>query len=167
MKTLKSIFKGLNIFAVLFACVLISACSNGISGEGGKKEGASNGKAYISAVSLGNGERAIVPTGSFDLKGDDIYKYVLSARPAGGTKDLELGHWVRTEDEDGDPLNAYYAMEKDLREGAIQLGTGAYIFTIQVYVLPDGITYEGEDAAEDGEEAEETSIDSQAILVLE
>ncbi|MBQ2206156.1 MAG: InlB B-repeat-containing protein, partial [Treponema sp.] len=58
-------------------------------------------------------------------------------------------------------------MENDLREGAIQLGTGAYIFTIQVYVLPDGITYEGEDAAEDGEEAEETSIDSQAILVLE
>jgi uncharacterized repeat protein (TIGR02543 family) len=169
MKTLKSIFKGLNIFAVLFACVLISACSNGISGEGGKKEGASNGKAYISAVSLGNGERAIVPTGSFDLKGEEIYKYVLSARPAGGTKDLELGHWVRTEDEDGDPVSAYYAMEKDLREGAIQLGTGAYIFTIQVYVLPDGITYEGDDSGdvEDGEEAENLSIDSQAILVLE
>lgn len=170
MKTLKSIFNGLNIFAVLFACVLISACSNGLSGVGeGKKEGASNGKAYISAVSLGNGERAIVPTGSFDLKGDDIYKYVLSARPAGGTQDLELGHWVRTEDEDGDPVSAYYAMENDLREGTIQLGTGAYIFTIQVYVLPDGITYEADDAddAGDAEEAEETSVDSQAILVLE
>lgn len=169
MKTLKSIFNGLNIFAVLFACVLISACSNGISGEGGKKEGASNGKAYITSVSLGNGERAIVPTGSFDLKGDDIYKYVLSAKRVGGEEFEELGSWVRTEDEDGDPLTAYYAMEKDLREGAIQLGTGAYIFTIQVYVLPDGITYEADDAddAGDAEEAEETSVDSQAILVLE
>ena len=167
MKTLKSIFNGLNIFAVLFACVLISACSNGISGEGGKKEGASNGKAYISAVSLGNGERAIVPTGSFDLKGDDIYKYVLSAKRVGGEEFEELGSWVRTEDEDGDPLTAYYAMEKDLRGGTITVGTGAYIFDIKVYVLPDGITYEGEDAAEDGEEAEDLSIDSQAILVLE
>lgn len=170
MKTLKSIFNGLNIFAVLFACVLISACSNGLSGVGeGKKDGASGGKAYITSVSLGNGERAIVPTGSFDLKGEEIYKYVLSARPAGGTKDLELGHWVRTEDEDGDPVSAYYAMENDLREGAIQLGTGAYIFTIQVYVLPDGITYEADDAddAGDAEEAEDLSIDSQAILVLE
>lgn len=170
MKTLKSIFNGLNIFAVLFACVLISACSNGLSGVGeGKKDGASGGKAYITSVSLGNGERAIVPTGSFDLKGEEIYKYVLSARPAGGTQDLELGHWVRTEDEDGDPVSAYYAMENDLREGAIQLGTGAYIFTIQVYVLPDGITYEADDAddAGDAEEAEDLSIDSQAILVLE
>lgn len=167
MKTLKSIFNGLNIFAVLFACVLISACSNGISGEGGKKEGASNGKAYISAVSLGNGERAIVPTGSFDLKGEEIYKYVLSAKRVSGEEFEELGSWVRTEDEDGDPLTAYYAMEKDLRGGTITVGTGAYIFDIKVYVLPDGITYEGEDTAEDGEEAEETSEDSQAILVLE
>lgn len=167
MKTLKSIFNGLNIFAVLFACVLISACSNGLSGVGeGKKDGASGGKAYITSVSLGNGERAIVPTGSFDLKGEEIYKYVLSARPAGETKDLELGHWVRTEDEDGDPVSAYYAMENDLREGSIQLGTGAYIFTIQVYVLPDGITYEADDAG-NAEEAEDLSIDSQAILVLE
>lgn len=169
MKTLKSIFKGLNIFAVLFACVLISACSNGLSGVGeGKKDGASGGKAYISAVSLGNGERAIVPSGSFDLKGDDIYKYVLSAKRVGGEEFEELGSWVRTEDEDGDSLTAYYAMEKDLRSGTITTGTGAYIFNIKVYVPSDGgITYEAEDTAEDGEEAEESGEDSQGILVLE
>ncbi|MBR4386962.1 MAG: InlB B-repeat-containing protein [Treponema sp.] len=172
MKTLKSIFgrayKVVTLFAVLFASALVYSCSSGLNGvsSSGKREdgpgggGAAGGSsvAYISSVSLGDGERAIVPTGSFSLKGEEIYKYVLSARPAGGTQDLELGHWVRTEDD-----YAYDLMDNDLRDGTITLGTGAYIFTIQVYVLPDGITYE----SEDGEEAEAVDLNSQAILVLE
>ncbi len=171
MKTLRSIFdksyKVVTLFAVLLASALVYSCSSGLNGvsSSGKKEdgpggGAGGGSsvAYISSVSLGDGERAIVPTGSFSLKGEEIYKYVLSARPAGGTQDLELGRWVRTEDD-----YAYDLMDNDLRDGTITLGTGAYIFTIQVYVLPDGITYE----SEDGEEAEAVDLDSQAILVLE
>ena len=171
MKTLRSIFdkyKVVTLFAVLLASALVYSCSSGLNGvsSSGKREdgpgggGAAGGSsvAYISSVSLGDGERAIVPTGSFSLKGEEIYKYVLSARPAGGTQDLELGHWVRTEDD-----YAYDLMDNDLRDGTITLGTGAYIFTIQVYVLPDGITYE----SEDGEEAEAVDLNSQAILVLE
>ena len=168
MKTLKSIFNGFNIFAVLFACVLISACSNGLSGVGDeKKDGASNGKAYITSVSLGNGERAIVPTGSFDLKGEEIYKYVLSVKRAGSEEFEQLGVWKRTSED-----YAYDLMDNDLRQGMISLEPGTYSFDIKVYVLPDGIEYEDDAVSEDTDEAsEEDSLadaeDAYAILVLE
>lgn len=157
MKTLKSLFNGLYILVAVFACALVFSCNSGLSGvsDSGKKT-ESNGKAYISSVSLGNGERAIVPNGSFALKGEEIYMFVLSKVNADNGELEELGRWKRTNDD-----CAYDVMDEALRSGALPLDPGTYTFEIKVYVSGNGgAVYEGDDA-------EEATDDDDAILVLE
>ncbi len=175
MKTLKSIFgrayKVVTLFAVLVASALAYSCNsglNGVSSSGKKEDGpggvAGSNRAFISSVSLGDGERAIVPQGSFALKGEEIYKYVLKGTPVGGEETV-LGTWVRTNDEDGYVVTAYDLMDNDLRGGIVALDPGTYTFSIQVYILAtDGADFEAESDG-DGEDAGEA--EENAILVLE
>lgn len=167
MKTIKTNLLN-NIFkAVLFLfCASLLACSglNGVSDSGdesytsssGVSSGvsSSSGMAYISSVSFGNGERTILPGSSFDLKGEGIYKFVLKRRAEGGEEE-SFTPWTPSTDEDGYFVSAYDNMDNALRDGSVSLGPGAYIFTIQVYVLPEGVSYTDENA------------DSQAFPVLE
>ena len=153
MKTLKTnLFANIFKAASLLLCVTFVACS-GLNGVSDKEESSSSassagGKAYISAIDFGTG-RTILPSGSFDLKGDGIYKFVLKGTPEGG-EEVEFTPWVRT-DED----YAFDCMDNDLRNRNVEIAAGTWTFTIKVYVLPEGVSYTADDA------------ESQAILVLE
>lgn len=139
--------------ASLFICASLVACSglNGVDDSGNDISSASSGdgRAYISSIQFGTSGRMIVPTGSFDLKGADIYKFVLTGTSSGG-EEVAYPTWLRTDDD-----YAYDNMDNDLRSGNVSLNPGAYTFNIKVYTLPDGVSYNDENA------------ESKAILVLE
>lgn len=139
--------------ASLFICASLVACSglNGVDDSGNDISSASSGdgRAYLSSIQFGTSGRMIVPTGSFDLKGADIYKFVLTGTSSGG-EEVAYPAWLRTDDD-----YAYDNMDNDLRSGNVSLNPGAYTFNIKVYTLPDGVSYNDENA------------ESKAILVLE
>ncbi|MBP5748174.1 MAG: InlB B-repeat-containing protein, partial [Treponema sp.] len=142
--------------STIFLLFSLFACNTGLNGVSSDREdkqssatGSSNGVAYLSAVNFGAGGRAILPSESFDLKGKDIYKFVLKGKPVDG-EEIVYEPWVQTSEE-----FAYDKMDNDLRDNKIALGVGIYTFTIQVYALPEGVTCSDEDA------------DSKAFLALE
>ncbi|MBR4386963.1 MAG: InlB B-repeat-containing protein [Treponema sp.] len=142
--------------STIFLLFSLFACNSGLNGVSSDREdkqssatGSSNGVAYLSAVNFGAGGRAILPSESFDLKGKDIYKFVLKGKPVDG-EEIVYEPWVQTSEE-----FAYDKMDNDLRDNKIALGVGIYTFTIQVYALPEGVTCSDEDA------------DSKAFLALE
>ena len=144
------LIKSLAIF-LLFSLV---ACNTGLNGVSDREDrqssaGSSDGAAYLSAVSFGAKGRTIVPNERFDLKGKDIYKFVLKGKPVDG-EEIVYEPWVQTSDE-----FAYDRMDNDLRDNKIALEVGTYTFTIQVYALPEAVSYSDEDA------------DAKAFLVLE
>lgn len=140
------LIKSFTIF-LLFSLLACNSGLNGVSDHEDKKS--SDGVAYLSAVKFGANGRAIVPDESFDLKGKDIYKFVLKGKPVDG-EEIVYEPWVQTSTE-----FAYDKMDNDLRDNKIALGIGSYTFTIQAYALPEGVTCSDEDA------------DTKAFLVLE
>ena len=134
----------------IFLLFSLLACNSGLNGVSDHEDKKSSGTvAYLSAVKFGANGRAIVPDESFDLKGKDIYKFVLKGKPVDG-EEIVYEPWVQTSTE-----FAYDKMDNDLRDNKIALGIGSYTFTIQAYALPEGVTCSDEDA------------DTKAFLVLE
>lgn len=136
--------------STIFLLFSLLACNSGLNGVSDHEDKKSSGTvAYLSAVKFGANGRAIVPNESFDLKGKDIYKFVLKGKPVDG-EEIVYELWVQTSTE-----FAYDKMDNDLRDNKIALGIGSYTFTIQAYALPEGVTCSDEDA------------DTKAFLVLE
>ena len=136
--------------STIFLLFSLLACNSGLNGVSDHEDKKSSGTvAYLSAVKFGANGRAIVPDESFDLKGKDIYKFVLKGKPVDG-EEIVYEPWVQTSTE-----FAYDKMDNDLRDNKIALGIGSYTFTIQAYALPEGVTCSDEDA------------DTKAFLVLE
>lgn len=136
--------------STIFLLFSLLACNSGLNGVSDHEDKKSSGTvAYLSAVKFGANGRAIVPNESFDLKGKDIYKFVLKGKPVDG-EEIVYEPWVQTSTE-----FAYDKMDNDLRDNKIALGIGSYTFTIQAYALPEGVTCSDEDA------------DTKAFLVLE
>lgn len=134
----------------IFLLFSLLACNSGLNGVSDHEDKQSSGTvAYLSAVKFGASGRAILPNESFDLKGKDIYKFILKGKPLDG-EEIVYEPWVQTSTE-----FAYDKMDNDLRDNKIALGIGSYIFTIQAYALPEGVTCSDEDA------------DTKAFLVLE
>jgi len=134
----------------IFLLFSLLACNSGLNGVSDHEDKKSSGTvAYLSAVKFGANGRAIVPDESFDLKGKDIYKFVLKGKPVDG-EEIVYEPWVQTSTE-----FAYDKMDNDLRDNKIALGIGSYTFTIQAYALPEGVTCSDEEA------------DTKAFLVLE
>ncbi len=136
--------------STIFLLFSLLACNSGLNGVSDHEDKKSSGTvAYLSAVKFGANGRAIVPNESFDLKGKDIYKFVLKGKPVDG-EEIVYEPWVQTSTE-----FAYDKMDNDLRDNKIALGIGIYTFTIQAYALPEAVSCSDEDA------------DTKAFLVLE